>query len=113
MQKEEHSEQTDKQLKSTSSLYYGLLILTVVLPIIFTISGYFLTGKTYFNTIHFVVIMIFLLLSKKRFIIIKTKRYKIQVKTSVIVHCGKDKEVKSLILKLPTGARFPRVPILI
>jgi hypothetical protein len=29
MQKEEHSEQTDKQLKSTSSLYYGLLILTV------------------------------------------------------------------------------------
>ena len=68
MQKEEHSNKTDKQLKSTSSLYYGLLILTVVLPIILTISGYFLTGKTYFNTIiHFVVIMIFLLLSKKRF----------------------------------------------
>ena len=68
MQKEEHSNTTDKQLKSTSSLYYGLLILSVVLPIILTISGYFLTGKTYFKTIiHFVVIMIFLLLSKKKF----------------------------------------------
>ncbi len=69
MQKEEHSNKTDKQLKSTSSLYYGLLILCVVLPIILTLSGYFLTGKTYFKTIiHFVIIMIFLLLSKNRFI---------------------------------------------
>ena len=68
MQKEEHSNTTDKQLKSTSSLYYGLLILSIVLPIILTISGYFLTGKTYFKTIiYFVVIMIFLLLSNKRF----------------------------------------------
>ncbi|RKS95484.1 hypothetical protein BC952_1171 [Flavobacterium limicola] len=68
MQKEEYSNKTDQQLKSTSSLYYGLLIISVVLPIILTLSGYFLTGKTYFKTIiHFVVIMIFLLLSKKRF----------------------------------------------
>jgi len=68
MQEEEHPNKTDKQLKFTSSLYYGLLILSVVLPIIFTISGYFLTGKIYFkNIIPFVVIMILLLLSKKRF----------------------------------------------
>ncbi len=68
MQKVEHSNKTDKQLKFTSSLYYGLLILSVVLPIILTISGYFLTGKIYFkNIIPFVVIMIFLLLSKKKF----------------------------------------------
>jgi hypothetical protein len=45
---------TDKQLKSTSSLYYGLLILTVVL--LFYNIWLLLTGKTYFKTIiHFVV----------------------------------------------------------
>jgi hypothetical protein len=56
--------------------------------------------------------MIFLCSQEKDLIIITTKRYKIQVKTSVIVHCGKDKEVKVPFLKLPV-ARFPRVPILI
>jgi|GEM_PF-2175807 len=64
MLKEMYSNKTDKQLKSILGLYSGLLILSVVLPIIFTAISYFLNGKIHFTTIiSFIVIIILSLIN--------------------------------------------------
>jgi hypothetical protein len=50
----------DKQLKA--GLYTGLLISSIILPIILTAAGYYLNGKFYpENMIPFAVILIWLL----------------------------------------------------
>jgi hypothetical protein len=64
MLKEMYSNKTDKQLKFILGLYSGLLILSVVLPIIFTTISYFLSGKIHFTSIViFIVIMILSLIN--------------------------------------------------
>ncbi|HAO51457.1 MAG TPA: hypothetical protein DCR35_20355 [Runella sp.] len=62
--KKMYSNKTDKQLKSMLSLYSGLLISCIVMPIFISIVGYFLNGKTYFLEISpFIIIMIWSLIN--------------------------------------------------
>jgi len=48
MLKELYLNKTDKQLKSILNLYTALLIMSFVMPIIFTAISYFLNGKIHF-----------------------------------------------------------------
>jgi len=64
MLKELYSNKTDKQLKSILNLYSALLIVSVVLPIIFTIVSYLLNEKIHFiNIIIFIIIIIWSLIN--------------------------------------------------
>ncbi len=51
---------SEKNLKYALAIYYGLLITSVILPIIFLIIGYFLNGKIYFNSTLLVFLLIFI-----------------------------------------------------
>ena len=48
---------SEKGLKQALTIYYGILITSIALPVMFLIIGYFLNGKIYFNSL-----IIFLLL---------------------------------------------------
>jgi hypothetical protein len=57
MLKELYLNKTDKELKSFLNLYSGLLISTIIIPIILTIISYFLSGKIQFSYIIPIVIV--------------------------------------------------------
>jgi len=64
MLKEIYSNKTDKQLKSVLNLYTALLIVSVVMPIIFTTVSYYLNGKIHFtNIVIFIIIIIWSLIN--------------------------------------------------
>jgi membrane protein YdbS with pleckstrin-like domain len=55
-----YEKSSKKKLKSILSIYYALLINSIVLPILFLIIGYFLNGKIYFKNLLIVFVVIFI-----------------------------------------------------
>ena len=51
---------SEKNLKSALTIYYSLLIVSIVLPILSIIVGYFLNGKIYFN--YYLIIFLIILI---------------------------------------------------
>jgi FtsH-binding integral membrane protein len=53
-----YASKTEKDLKSALNLYYALLIVSIVMPILFNVFSYYINGK-----IHLTKSMIFILIS--------------------------------------------------
>ena len=68
-----YASKTENELKSAFKLYSALLILSFVMPIIFSIVSYFLNGKISFTyNVPFIIVMIWSLMNvtylKNRFL---------------------------------------------
>ena len=50
---------TEKELKSTLNLYSAILILSIILPILFNLVSYYISGKMYLKASIIFILLIF------------------------------------------------------
>lgn len=53
-----YSNKTEKELKSFLNIYAAILIVSIVLPILFSTIGYFISGKIHLTSFKLLIVVI-------------------------------------------------------
>ena len=53
-----YASKTEKELKSLFNIYAATLIVSIVIPILFSTIGYFISGKTHLTSFKLLIVLI-------------------------------------------------------